>query len=324
MGILSALTLPVMLLFFPAVIELDQRRRAARRFDIFCCFGRPKETITTQVKYSTPNKVTTLNGPFNRPSHTRRNVISSSRGRRGCGSCSSQNVAFSSSLGPLDKRLVEYGMRPRGMTQDLTVSSDSIFRLDPPTCCTYFHNTCQNINISDWLTKQYLRAIRSSYIKLVVGVMFIVLMGSSAWGIMQIEEGLSLKEFVPKDTTEQRYLDISEKSFGWYNFHAVTKGGFEYPYNQQLLHDYHKAFQSVDNIVRDKNGAPPTYWLSRMRDWLIGNFDFFDVEYNYNRCIRYNRFTVPQNWIRHWTKNSLATYPLIFTRGISTPRTMQF
>ena len=274
MAVLSVMTLPAMMLLFPAVIELDQRRRFARRFDIFCCFGRPKATTITQIKYSTPNRITTSNGPFNRPSHTRRSVTSSSPGRRGCGSCSPQNMTSEPNLGPLDKRLVESGMLPRGMTQDLTVSSDSIFRLDPPTCCTDFHNTCQNINVSDWLMKQYLRAIKSSYIKLVVGVMFIMLMGSSAWGIIQIEEGLSLKEFVPEDTTAQRYLDISEKSFGWYNFHAVTKGGFEYPYNQQLLHDYHKAFQTVKSIVRDENGDLPTYWLLRMRDWLIGNFQY--------------------------------------------------
>ncbi|GAV09857.1 hypothetical protein RvY_19330-2, partial [Ramazzottius varieornatus] len=270
MGILAALTLPIMLLLLPAVIELDQRRRCAGRFDILCCFGRAKDNIT-QVKYSSPSKMTTVNGPFSRRSHTRssgRSVTCPKRGRRGCNSCPLGTVSVSA-LGPLDKRLLQSGMLPRGISHNLSASTDSILRVDPPSCCSDLESSCQRISLSEWLTKQYLCAITSSFLKLVVALSFLLLMGSSAWGIARIEEGLSLKEFVPKDTREQRYLHVSEKSFGWYSFQAVTKGGFEYPYHQQLLHDYHRAFQSVANIVRDGNGNLPPYWLARMRDWLM-------------------------------------------------------
>ena len=47
--------------------------------------------------------------------------------------------------------------------------------------------------------------------------------------------------------------------------YAVIQDNLEYPQNQQLIHDYHKSFVSVGNIIKDDDGGLPEFWLSLLR-----------------------------------------------------------
>ena len=73
----------------------------------------------------------------------------------------------------------------------------------------------------------------------------LALLGASAWGINRLEDGLALTDLVPQNTSVWRFLDAEDRYFGFYNMYAVTRGNFEYPQNQALLHDYHAAFVRV-------------------------------------------------------------------------------
>jgi len=50
---------------------------------------------------------------------------------------------------------------------------------------------------------------------------------------------------------------------------------FDYASDQQLLHDYYQAFQQVDKIIKRDDGTLPDFWLTMMRDWLLGEFSLF-------------------------------------------------
>lgn len=109
----------------------------------------------------------------------------------------------------------------------------------------------------------------SSYQKYVI-LTFLGILTVSVWGITKIEAGLTLPEMVPDGTNEQKFLETYGEMFGFYNMHAVTKGDFEYPTNQKLLHEYHDAFMRVPNILKNDNGGLPQMWLKLFREWLLG------------------------------------------------------
>ena len=44
---------------------------------------------------------------------------------------------------------------------------------------------------------------------------------------------------------------------------------FDYANNQRLLREYHRAFQNVNKILKEKDGSLPAFWLDSFRDWLI-------------------------------------------------------
>lgn len=156
------------------------------------------------------------------------------------------------------------------MRHDLAGSTNTIFRLDPPSCCIDLQNTCERVHLCQWLKRNYLRAITATGTKILVVLIFCLTLTCSAWGIHQIEDGLDVKEFIPRDTPAHRYFDIVSKDFNVHTISAVTKGNFEYPHYQQELHDYHRAFGRVDHIIKGGNGLLPEYWLATFRDWLLG------------------------------------------------------
>ncbi|OQV16996.1 Protein patched [Hypsibius exemplaris] len=277
MGILTSLSCPAMLILFPAIVSLDQRRRFARRLDLFCCYGRPNPLPAMQYSQAA---VVTIGGPRARALRKSCCASPARHGRRTAQSCTSAACRMGQpmKLGPLDQRLMESGMLPHGI-RDLSGSTNSIFRADAPTCCNDVQATCETIHVSQWFLRIYLRLIVSSYAKLFVMLAFALVLGGSTWGMTKVEEGLDMTEFIPKDTPEHRYLEVSSKSFAWYSMSAVTKGGFEYQNHQQLLHDFHHAFQRIDQVVKDEKGGLPSYWLGRMREWLSELDATFDKEY---------------------------------------------
>ena len=115
-------------------------------------------------------------------------------------------------------------------------------------------------------------------VKVVTLAAALALYAASAWGINRLEDGLALTDLVPQNTSVWRFLDAEDRYFGFYNMDAVTRGNFEYPQNQQLLHDYHAAFVRVASIIKDDNGGLPDFWLGLFRNWLLRLQEAYDAD----------------------------------------------
>ena len=103
-------------------------------------------------------------------------------------------------------------------------------------------------------------------------VVFMVVIVASILGAIKVKDGLELTDLVPQHTAEYNFLSVQKKYFGFYNFYAVTQADFDYPNNQQALHDYHKDFRWMDKIIKREDGSLPDYWLQLMREWLLGKW----------------------------------------------------
>jgi hypothetical protein len=88
-------------------------------------------------------------------------------------------------------------------------------------------------------------------------------------GLYRLKEGLDLTDVVPQGTDEHSFLEQQERYFGFYNFYVVTKD-VDYPARQELLDEYHAAFEAVPRIIRTKGNELPISWLQAFRDWLLG------------------------------------------------------
>jgi patched 1 protein len=106
----------------------------------------------------------------------------------------------------------------------------------------------------------------------------LAMFAAAAWGINRLEDGLALTDLVPQNTSVWRFLDAEDRYFGFYNMHAVTRGNFEYPQNQALLHDYHAAFVRVAAVIKDDNGGLPDFWLGLFRNWLLRLQEAYDAD----------------------------------------------
>ena len=55
-------------------------------------------------------------------------------------------------------------------------------------------------------------------------------------------------------------------------YNCDLQENFDYAseYGQKLLHSFHHSFESVNNIVRSKDGNFPEFWLEVFRKWLLG------------------------------------------------------
>ena len=71
--------------------------------------------------------------------------------------------------------------------------------------------------------------------------------------------------FLSRNTSVWSFLKAQDEFFGFYYMYAVTQDNLEYPQNQELIHDYHKSFVSVGNIIKDYDGGLPEFWLSLLR-----------------------------------------------------------
>lgn len=101
--------------------------------------------------------------------------------------------------------------------------------------------------------------------------------------IMQIHSvkyGLQIQDIVARSTQEYESFKIQEKFFPVYNIFAITKGNFDYPGNQQLLHEFYKRIEQVEGIIRDEDTDRPKFWLVYFRDWLLELQEEFDVARN--------------------------------------------
>lgn len=125
---------------------------------------------------------------------------------------------------------------------------------------------------------------------------------------MKVTDGLDLTDIVPQNTNEYAFLSAQGNYFGFYNMYAVTRGEFEYPNNQELLHEYHQAFIKVSNIMKNDNGGLPEFWLEMFRDWLIGLQKAFDRDWA-NGCITQER------WCANASDEGILAYKLLVQTG---------
>lgn len=98
--------------------------------------------------------------------------------------------------------------------------------------------------------------------------------------VSHVRYGLNLTDIVAKGTLEHNSLHLQEKYFPIYNIFAITKGNFDYPTNQKLLHEYYKALDRADAVVRTGDYDKPKFWLINFRDWLLELQASFDTERN--------------------------------------------
>lgn len=103
-----------------------------------------------------------------------------------------------------------------------------------------------------------------------VVVFFFVFLILGIWGTVQVKDGLDLTDVVPRGTKERKFLEEQTKYFGFYNIYAVTQGNFDYAGRQDVLYDYHKAFQRVDKIIKREDVSVRPFWLDLFRQWLSG------------------------------------------------------
>lgn len=98
--------------------------------------------------------------------------------------------------------------------------------------------------------------------------------------ITNIRYGLRLTDILARGTVEHESLYLQEKYFPIYNVFAITKGNFDYPSNQKLLHEYYRALESVDGTVQSGSHERHKFWLINFRDWLQELQQSFDIDRN--------------------------------------------
>ena len=101
---------------------------------------------------------------------------------------------------------------------------------------------------------------------------FLVLLVVGVFGLAQVKDGLDITDIVPRGTSEHKFLEARSKYFGFYNMYLVTQEDFDYPNNQELLYEFHEAFQPVKRIIKKEGQTLPRFWLHMFRDWLLSEY----------------------------------------------------
>lgn len=133
---------------------------------------------------------------------------------------------------------------------------------------------CAKMNI-----KMYIDFILDGKVKALGILTIVVLLVSSAYATLKLQDGFELTDLIPRNTSEYNFISAQSKLFGFYNIFAVTQGNFEYPQNQKLLREYHESFIRVPNIIKNDNGGLPDFWLNLFSNWLATLQTAFDRDY---------------------------------------------
>lgn len=167
---------------------------------------------------------------------------------------------------------------------------------------------CMNFTLSRFVEKCYAPFIVKGSIKFTGIVLMVFAFGFGLYGAFKLQDGLELTDLVPKNTDEYKFLHAQEKLFGFYSMFAVTRGDFEYPTNQKLLHEYHEAFVRVSHMIKNDNGGLPEFWLSMFRDWLI------ELQKAFNRDYKEGRIT-QERWYSNASDDAILAYKLLVQTG---------
>ena len=83
------------------------------------------------------------------------------------------------------------------------------------------------------------------FFQITVLFMFACLFAAGLYGSMKVEEGLDLTDVVPRKSPEHKFVEAQFKYFSFYQIAGVTMEGYDYPNGQELLYEFHNAFQKV-------------------------------------------------------------------------------
>lgn len=169
---------------------------------------------------------------------------------------------------------------------------------------------CLSFSLSRFATKYYAPFLAKYTIKFLAMITLAGILGFSIFTMMKLPDGLELTDLVPQGTDEYKFLNAQGKLFGFYNMFAVTQGDFdyEYPDNQQLLHEYHKAFAPVKHVIKNDDGTLPDFWLSMFRDWLQNLQKSFDRDYKERRITQ-------ERWFTNASVEAILAYKLLVQTG---------
>ncbi|XP_064624757.1 protein patched homolog 1-like isoform X2 [Lineus longissimus] len=309
-GILILFNMGSILLVFPAIVSLDLIRRENKHVDVFCCFTgsianqvielRPPipEQSPVFVRRESPPPPYTLHQTITRTDPTGQQpvtVLAPDAVSTISHSPSFQSVPPPSSLPP----------SASNSRQCLTGDGS------PMTCkerCGQAQQECCRWSLTAFAHRIYGPLLEKTPIKILVIVIFSLVFGIGVWGTTQVKDGLDLTDVVPRGTSEYSFLEAQSKYFGFFHFYAVTQGDFDYPNNQELLYKYHRAFQKVDNIIKEKDGTLPDFWLGLFCDWLLGLQKAFDKDVAKN-------YITKNGWSTNASDDGILGYKLLVQTG---------
>lgn len=293
-AILLVVNLASVLLVFPAFLSLDLRRRSAKQADVFCCFP------------ATPHQSS--------PAGDTAPINSSDTS---C--CLPQHLSSSSQNIPSDNKIINNESVHISKAERLPSQKNKISNLTPSQSVESLESNYPAIgnefgvgnfllSVSRKVWTWYIECVTSKKCRAAGFVLLLGTVVTSAWGVSQLQDGLSLTALVPRNSPEAFFLEAQQKHFSIYHMFVVTKGHFEYPRHQKLLHDYHGAFTRVPYILKDDDGGLPDSWLASFRDWLLGLQKAFDEDWN-NGCI------TSEGWFPNATDDAVMAYKLLVQTG---------
>ncbi|KAK6617228.1 hypothetical protein RUM44_005559 [Polyplax serrata] len=286
-AVLILFNIGAMLLVFPAIVSLDLRRRRSERVDLFCCSLPSPGSEPSWPCFAA--RVGPKHGEIPKKFHLVTRALSPGR---------QQTVTIvAPSAGSEEKWIgmtdTNFSVRRKEniVEDDICSSSD----------CFYW-------SLTKLVEKYYAPFLLRPPVKAFSIVLLIVVLTGSVWGLMRVSDGLDLTDIVPQNTNEHAFLSAQSNFFGFYNMYAVTRGDFEYPNNQELLHEYHRAFMKVSNVMKNDDGGLPEFWLEMFRNWLIGLQRAFDQDWE-KGCITQER------WCANASDEGILAYKLLVQTG---------
>ncbi|KAA0201753.1 hypothetical protein HAZT_HAZT001986 [Hyalella azteca] len=287
------------LLVFPAFLSLDLRRRTAKQADVFCCFPDPLDNSNDVLARAPTRSADTMCCLPQHSTNIPRNVTAEHE-KPAPATAQDTNSLKSNSSQTQDwpERNSNLVLSP---SVDSLESTYSLFggKLGLRSFIVNFLNRTWN---------GYVSCVSSEKCRAVGFFFLIISIAASAWGVSRLRDGLDLTALVPRDSPESTFLEAQQKHFSIYHMFVVTKGHFEYPRHQKLLHDYHAAFTRVPYILKDDDGGLPDSWLASFRDWLLGLQKAFDKDWK-NGCINAER------WHSNASDDAVMAYKLLVQTG---------
>lgn len=126
--------------------------------------------------------------------------------------------------------------------------------------------------------------------------------------IHTVKYGLQIQDIVARNTQEYESFKIQERFFPVYNIFLITKGNFDYPANQQLLHEFYRRVEQVEGIIGVEDTDRSKFWLVYFRDWLLELQESFDYARN-------NSLISREGWTPEASDSAKLAYKLLAQTG---------
>ena len=298
-AILIIVNLLVVLLVFPALLSLDLRRRNAGRSDVLCCFEAPASNPDIRIGKGVSSLVRATDTTCCLPQPVYSSGNDQSTERKSVENTSSPDI-----------KLDILGQDIASDERPQTEAAPSVDSLGSTRSLVG-----EGIGISSCIVRScekawigYIECVTSEKIRCFGILLLLASLAGTVWGVSKLKDGLSLASLVPKGSAEFDFLSTQQQHFSVYHMFTVTKGHFEYPREQKLLHEFHSTFTRVPYILKDDNGGLPDSWLGAFRDWLIGLQKAFDKDWA-SGCIN------EEEWFHNATDEGVLAYKLLVQTG---------